>query len=273
MIDLSRSAGSDGAVAAGSSGSSPGSTAGVLRRAGDGVGHRGGVGGRRLAPDAAARLPPPGQPELHLRDRQDAAGPQPGRQDPDGPGDRGAGPRHAADRELLRGRPGRGPVRGGDLPARVRSTSGRCRPGLAEFRQRTFGMPGAIGVFVAQVPLFPAVAERVHRRRQRRGRRPRRQPGGDPAHLGRGSSRSSAATLRELRQLLVRTGQSGAAGRAPTASGPARSGSPRPTSGFVVETMVAGQPGRVLPRPGQGAGPHAHQRGRVRGCRATSCPR
>jgi HAE1 family hydrophobic/amphiphilic exporter-1 len=27
--------------------------------------------------------------------------------------------------------------------------------GLAEFRQRTFGIPGVIGVFVAQVPLFP----------------------------------------------------------------------------------------------------------------------
>ncbi len=27
--------------------------------------------------------------------------------------------------------------------------------GLAEFRQRTFGLPGVIGVFVAQVPLFP----------------------------------------------------------------------------------------------------------------------
>jgi HAE1 family hydrophobic/amphiphilic exporter-1 len=31
----------------------------------------------------------------------------------------------------------------------------QMREGLAEFRQRTFGIPGVIGVFVAQVPLFP----------------------------------------------------------------------------------------------------------------------
>jgi HAE1 family hydrophobic/amphiphilic exporter-1 len=30
--------------------------------------------------------------------------------------------------------------------------------GLAEFRQRTFGVPGAVGVFVAQVPLFPRMS-------------------------------------------------------------------------------------------------------------------
>jgi HAE1 family hydrophobic/amphiphilic exporter-1 len=31
----------------------------------------------------------------------------------------------------------------------------QMQAGLAEFRQRTFGIPGVIGVFVAQVPLFP----------------------------------------------------------------------------------------------------------------------
>ncbi len=43
----------------------------------------------------------------------------------------------------------------GAIFRREHSSIREMQAGLAEFRQRTFGIPGVIGVFVAQVPLFP----------------------------------------------------------------------------------------------------------------------